>query len=137
MNADVVEAYDAGITAVNNLKRPKNGDVKGTASFIRELCDVLRDWFDDILGEGSGDSILPRDSMFEGMTAFRELIEAQQQANKETQALWADLEVKEDSDNQTNNRQQRRAQKRQQQRNKQRPKRKAPVDLYAPERLEQ
>lgn len=135
-DADVVESYDKGMTAVQNLKRPAEGDIKGTANFIRSLCDVLRDWFDELFGEGAGDQILPRDSMKEGLSAFRELISAQKAANEETEAIWKEFEPASGGSAQPS-RQQRRSQGRMERRAKQKKVRKAPVtDLYSPERLE-
>lgn len=136
-DADVVESYDKGMTAVQSLKRPAEGDIKGTANFIRSLCDILRDRFDELFGEGAGDQILPRDSMKEGLTAYRELIEAQQEANKETAAIWAEF-GSDATEEQSPSREQQRAQRRKERRARQKKVRKAPVtDLYSPERLEQ
>lgn len=136
-DADVVESYDKGVTAVQSLKRPAEGDIKGTATFIRTLCDILRDWFDELFGEDAGDQILPRDSMKEGLSAFRELVAAQEAANEETAAIWKEFEPA-SGDSTQPSRQQRRAQRRQERRTKQKKVRKAPVtDLYSPERLEQ
>ena len=91
LNADVLDAYENGLKELDAIRSSAG---KGTSSqFIRNLCDSMRDWLDELLGEGMGDEVLPNDSMRDALTALRDIIAAMQQAQKEMKDIWSDLDV--------------------------------------------
>lgn len=54
-DADVAEAYERRLHEFQKLSQQKPTNL---AAFIREVCDLVSDWADDMFYEGAGDEIL-------------------------------------------------------------------------------
>lgn len=89
--AETMEAYEEGLAALTKYQNTIQSKKPTAAQTIRDLCDMLRDWFDGVLGEGSGEAILPNDSLKDGASAMRDLIAAANTAKKELDSIWTEF----------------------------------------------
>jgi len=138
-DADIIDAYEEGLKDFNTIVTSgRNGNISN-ADFVRELCGKVRDWLDDVLGDGSGEDVLPNDSMTDAFSAMRDMVNAENMASDELKAIEAEFVA---ARNNTSGKKPNRAERRQnEQRRKKSNGRKSsknkPYDEYSPDRVAQ
>lgn len=92
-------------------EKDKVNDVAGLSEKIKLYCDIVYDFFDDVFGDGTADSIFKgRQDMLECLEAYTDVVEYANSNNGKADELIA--RIKNQSTPQTKlNRQQRRAQR--------------------------
>lgn len=115
LELNIYEATQAELFEQANKRvleeRDKVDNIPGLSGRIKFFCDIVYDFFDDVFGEGTADTVFKgRQDMLECLEAYTDVIEYAHSTNGKADELMARIHKQSTSEPRLN-RQQRRAQR--------------------------
>lgn len=94
-DADCVERLENASKKVKEKSELKGKEEKSLSEAIREECEIIEEFFDEVFGEGISEKIFQgKKDLQEHMALFTDIINAKIEATKTTQNLYDTLENK-------------------------------------------